>query len=71
LETFRIIPQLVALAVAYALVFPDRMEYLEREDRTAGLRTFPLVALAACGFVQMAEPWIRLLPRPWRGSLKA
>ncbi|HEV2098648.1 MAG TPA: MgtC/SapB family protein, partial [Stellaceae bacterium] len=25
-----------------------------REERSAGLRTFPLVAMASCGFVQMA-----------------
>jgi putative Mg2+ transporter-C (MgtC) family protein len=27
----------------------------ERMDRSAGLRTFPLVAIAACGFVQATE----------------
>lgn len=27
----------------------------EKEDRSAGLRTFPLVAVAACGFVLAAE----------------
>ena len=27
----------------------------EREDRSAGLRTFPLVAVASCGFVQATE----------------
>ena len=27
----------------------------ERSDRSAGLRTFPLVAVAACGFVQATE----------------
>jgi putative Mg2+ transporter-C (MgtC) family protein len=27
----------------------------EREERSAGLRTFPLVAIASCGFIQAAE----------------
>ncbi|MGL4284741.1 MAG: MgtC/SapB family protein [Phreatobacter sp.] len=27
----------------------------EKEERSAGLRTFPLVAIACCGFVQAAE----------------
>jgi putative Mg2+ transporter-C (MgtC) family protein len=27
----------------------------EKEDRSAGLRTFPLVAIASCGFIQAAE----------------
>lgn len=27
----------------------------EKEERSAGLRPFPLVAVAACGFVQAAE----------------
>src|ERR671916_3293438 len=31
----------------------------EREDRSAGLRTFPLVAVAACGFVQASEGMVR------------
>ena len=31
----------------------------EREDRSAGLRTFPLVAIAACGFIQATESLMR------------
>ena len=31
----------------------------EREDRSAGMRTFPLVAVAACGFVQATEGLFR------------
>ena len=27
----------------------------EKEERSAGLRTFPLVAVATCGFIQAAE----------------
>jgi len=32
----------------------------EKEARSAGLRTFPLVALASCGFVQASESLFRL-----------
>ncbi len=53
MNTFRIVPHLLALA-AYALAVPiggDR----EKAEPSAGLRTFPLVAPAACGFVQATE----------------
>lgn len=43
---------LVALAVAYVLALPIGWNR-EREERSAGLRTFPLVAMAACGFVMI------------------
>ena len=42
------------LLIAYALAFLIGWNR-EREDRSAGLRTFPLVAIAACGFVQGTE----------------
>jgi putative Mg2+ transporter-C (MgtC) family protein len=51
---FDIAPHLVALVVAYALALPIGWNR-EREERSAGLRTFPLVAVAACGFVQATE----------------
>jgi putative Mg2+ transporter-C (MgtC) family protein len=54
LGSFRIIPHLMALAAAYVLAFPIGWDR-EREERSAGLRTFPLVALASCGFVQATE----------------
>lgn len=54
METFAIIPQLLSLAGAYALAVPIGWDR-ERQARSAGLRTFPLVALASCGFVQAAE----------------
>src|SRR3989344_509728 len=38
------------LALAYALALPVGWDR-ERDDRSAGIRTFPLVAIAACGFV--------------------
>ena len=53
-DDFNILPQLVALAVAYALALPIGWNR-EKEERSAGLRTFPLVAVASCGFVQAAE----------------
>ncbi|MEK1888685.1 MAG: MgtC/SapB family protein [Phyllobacterium sp.] len=54
LNTLPIFPHAFALAVAYILAFPIGWER-EQEERSAGLRTFPLVALASCGFVQGAE----------------
>jgi putative Mg2+ transporter-C (MgtC) family protein len=53
-DTFNILPHLTALAIAYALALPIGWDR-EREERSAGLRTFPLVAVATCGFVQAAE----------------
>jgi putative Mg2+ transporter-C (MgtC) family protein len=51
---FDILPHVVALATAYLLALPVGWNR-EKEERSAGLRTFPLVAVAACGFVQAAE----------------
>jgi putative Mg2+ transporter-C (MgtC) family protein len=51
---FDILPHLVAMAAAYLLALPVGWNR-EKEERSAGLRTFPLVAVAACGFVQAAE----------------
>ena len=51
---FDIIPHFVALAIAYVLALPIGWDR-EREERSAGLRTFPLVAIATCGFIQAAE----------------
>jgi putative Mg2+ transporter-C (MgtC) family protein len=53
-DSFQIVPHTVALAAAYALAFPIGWNR-ERAERSAGLRTFPLVALASCGFVQATE----------------
>jgi putative Mg2+ transporter-C (MgtC) family protein len=41
--------QLLQLGIAYLLALPIGWNR-EREDRSAGLRTFPIVAVAACGF---------------------
>ena len=54
LDKFQILPHLAALAAAYALALPIGWDR-EQEERSAGLRTFPLVALAACGFIQATE----------------
>ncbi len=44
---------MVALGIAYLLALPIGWNR-EKEERSAGLRTFPLVATAACGFVIIA-----------------
>lgn len=49
-----IIPHLAALLFAYVLALPIGWDR-ERNARSAGLRTFPLVAIASCGFIQAAE----------------
>ena len=61
LDTFRVIPHAAALAFAYALAFPIGWDR-EREERSAGIRTFPLVALASCGFVQATESSVGASP---------
>ena len=51
---FDVVPHLVALLAAYLLALPIGWNR-EQAERTAGLRTFPLVAIAGCGFVQVAQ----------------
>ena len=58
---FNLLPHLAALAVAYVLAIPIGWNR-EREERSAGLRTFPLVAVATCGFVQAAETLVQTSP---------
>jgi putative Mg2+ transporter-C (MgtC) family protein len=53
-DNFNLVPHLVALVAAYVLAFPIGWNR-EQEERSAGLRTFPLVAVATCGFIQAAE----------------
>ncbi len=53
-DNFRLLPHLFALAVAYLLALPIGWNR-EKEERSAGLRTFPLVAIATCGIVQATE----------------
>ncbi|MEH6721041.1 MAG: MgtC/SapB family protein [Aurantimonas endophytica] len=57
-DTFNIVPHLIALAIAYLLAVPIGWDR-EREERSAGIRTFPLVAVATCGFIQAAETVIQ------------
>lgn len=45
-QALNFLPHLTALPIGW-----DR----EKEERSAGLRTFPLVAIASCGFIQAAE----------------
>ena len=52
--SFNILPHVTALALAYVLALPIGWNR-EKQERSAGLRTFPLVAIASCGFVQAAE----------------
>ena len=49
-----LLPHLGTMTVAYLLALPIGWNR-EREERSAGLRTFPLVALATCGIVQATE----------------
>ena len=53
-DSFRILPHVIALTVAYILALPIGWNR-ERAERSAGLRTFPLVAVATCGIVQATE----------------
>src|SRR3982751_6299662 len=52
------LPHIRDLTIAYVLAFLIGCNR-EREDRSAGMRTFPLVAIAACGFVQATEGMLR------------
>ena len=58
---FNVLPHFAAMAVAYLLAFPIGWNR-EHEERSAGLRTFPLVAVASCGFIQAAESFAGTSP---------
>lgn len=60
-DDFNVLPHVVALAIAYLLALPIGWNR-EKEERSAGLRTFPLVAIATCGFIQAAEGLTRDSP---------
>jgi putative Mg2+ transporter-C (MgtC) family protein len=60
-DRFQILPHLAALGAAYALALPIAWDR-EKEGRSAGLRTFPLVAISACGFIQAAEAMLSNSP---------
>ena len=54
LEWTRIFSHLISVSVAYLLALPVAWDR-EKEARTAGLRTFPLVAVATCGYMLLAS----------------
>ena len=56
-DSFRLLPHLIAMSIAYVLALPIGWNR-ERAERSAGLRTFPLVALATCGIVQATEGFL-------------
>lgn len=62
MDSDQILHHLGALAAAYLLALPIGWDR-ERAERSAGLRTFPLVAIASCGFIQAAEPMLRESPQ--------
>jgi putative Mg2+ transporter-C (MgtC) family protein len=47
--------EVLKLAAAYLLALPVGW-YREREAHSIGVRTFPLVAMASCGYLMMAVP---------------
>ena len=53
LSAWEVASHVINLAIAYALAVPIGWDR-EQEERSAGIRTFPLVAVAACGFVLIA-----------------
>lgn len=53
-ELQQILSHFVYLAIAFALALPVGWDR-ERSERDIGLRTFPLVAMASCGFILVAE----------------
>jgi hypothetical protein len=61
MDEVTILPRLTALEIAYLLAIPIAWDR-EKEDRSAGLRTFPLVAIATCGFIEGTENFLRGSP---------
>jgi putative Mg2+ transporter-C (MgtC) family protein len=54
MDSFNLVPHIRDLSIAYGLAVPIGWDR-ERQERTAGLRTFTLVAMASCGFIQAGE----------------
>ena len=52
-EVQQMLSHLMNLVIAYVLALPIGWNR-EQEERSAGIRSFPLVAMAACGFVIIA-----------------
>ncbi|MEW5687707.1 MAG: MgtC/SapB family protein [Pseudomonadota bacterium] len=61
-----VVDHLVSLAIAFLLALPIGLDS-ERHERSAGIRTFPLVAMGACGFVLVA---IEILGRTSMGQAR-
>lgn len=61
MDQFAIVPHVLTIAAAYALALPIGWDR-EKHTRSAGLRTFPLVAMATCGFIQAAESFATSSP---------
>ena len=55
------VEDVIRLFIAYALVFPVGW-YREREAHGVGVRTFPLVAMASCGYILLASPTAHMSP---------
>jgi putative Mg2+ transporter-C (MgtC) family protein len=51
----------IRLLIAYAIVFPVGW-YREKEAHGVGVRTFPLVAMASCGYILLASPSAHMGP---------
>jgi putative Mg2+ transporter-C (MgtC) family protein len=56
-----LLPHIRDLTIAYLIALLIGWNR-EHEERSAGLRTFPLVAIAACGFVQATEELLATHP---------
>lgn len=53
MNAWEVFSHLINLAISFGLALPIGWDR-ERAERSAGIRTFPLVAMAACGFVLIA-----------------
>lgn len=65
-----LLKNLAAIAIAFALALPIGWER-ERSERSAGLRTFPLVAMASCGYILLASRVLGDHPEGWRACSRA
>ena len=61
MDRMQIGTHVITLAFAFALAIPIGWDR-EKRARSAGLRTFPLVALASCGFIQASESLLAQSP---------
>lgn len=66
LDWSTVLPHLLDLSVAYVLALPIGWSQ-EREGSNAGLRIFPLVAIASCGLILLAK---EILPDNLEGQAR-